>query len=119
LQSARSPKNARVPHNRITSGMMAGRLFPEDTVTRIVFHVSRPARARYQFAESLFSFSGNVVFANVSGSREFTHRLNQVRDVDRNPERAVRAGALYVMGLIDEASHVLLARYRETLAPKG
>ena len=97
---------------------MAGRLFSGDTVPMMEFHVSRAARDRYQFAESLFSFSGNVVFANVSGSREFAHRMNQVRDVERNPELAVRAGALYVMGLIDEASHVLLARYRETLDPK-
>ena len=34
------------------------------------------------------------------------------------PERAVHAGALYAMGLIDEASHVVMARYRETLDPK-
>ena len=31
------------------------------------FHISRSARERYQFAESLFSFNGNVVFANMAG----------------------------------------------------
>ena len=28
------------------------------------FHIARNARERYQFAESLFSYTGNVVFAN-------------------------------------------------------
>jgi glycosidase len=81
------------------------------------FHIARGARNRYQFAENLFSFTGNVIFANVAASREFAYRMNLVRDVQNHPERAVNAGALYVMGLIDEASHALMARYREQLDP--
>src|SRR5215469_10449768 len=81
------------------------------------FHISRGARDRYKFAGSLFSFTGNVVFANLSASREFAHRMNLVRDARNNPQRAVHAGALYAMGLIDEASHVLLQRYRQELDP--
>src|ERR1700757_5523678 len=81
------------------------------------FHISRVARDRYQFAGNLLSFTGNVVFANVSASREFAHRMNLVRDVQKHPERAVHAGALYAMGLIDEANHVLLERYRQELDP--
>jgi len=82
------------------------------------FHISRKARERYQFAESLFSYTGNVVFANIAACREFAHRMNKVRDVEKNPELAVHAGALYAMGLIDEASHVLMARYREQFDPQ-
>ncbi|MGD0548463.1 MAG: alpha-amylase family glycosyl hydrolase, partial [Terracidiphilus sp.] len=81
------------------------------------FHIARKARERYQFAESLFSYSGNVVFANVSACREFAYRINKVRDAERHPELAVHAGQLYAMGLIDEASHVLMARYREKFDP--
>ncbi len=81
------------------------------------FHISRDARNRYHFAETLFSFTGNVVFANVAASRELAHRMNQVRDAQKYPEYAVNAGALYVMGLIDEASHAVIARYREKLDP--
>ena len=77
------------------------------------FHISRNARKRYQFKDTLFSYNGNVVFANMAACREFAHRMNQVRDVEHHPERAIHAGALYAMGLIDEASHVLMARYRE------
>jgi hypothetical protein len=47
------------------------------------------------------------------GCRTFAYRMNQVRDAANNPDRAIHAGALFAMGLIDEASHVVIARYRE------
>ncbi len=43
------------------------------------FHVSREARDRYEFNQTLFAFSGNVVFANLGASREFAHRINERR----------------------------------------
>ena len=81
------------------------------------FHISRDVRNRYQFADSLFSFTGNVVFANVAASRQLAYRMNLVRDVEKHPERVVNAGALYAMGLIDEASHALMASYRQRFDP--
>ena len=77
------------------------------------FHISREARERYQFAETLFSYNGNVVFADMPACRNFAYKMNQVREADKNPELAIHAGALFAMGLIDEASHVVIARYRE------
>jgi glycosidase len=77
------------------------------------FHISRSARDRYQFPDTLFSFNGNVVFANMGACRAFAYRMNQVREADKYPDRSVHAGALFAMGLIDEAGHVLLQRYRE------
>jgi glycosidase len=82
------------------------------------FHISRNARDRYQFSDTLFSYTGNVVFANVAACRQFAYRMNQVRDAQNHPERTVHAGQLYAMGLIDEASHVLMARYREEYDPE-
>jgi glycosidase len=82
------------------------------------FHIARTARERYGFAESLFSYTGNVVFANMAACRQFAYRMNEVRDAQNYPDRAVHAGALYAMGLIDEASHVLMARYREQFDPE-
>ncbi len=82
------------------------------------FHISGSARQRYQFEESLFSYTGNVVFANVAGCREFAYRMNQVREAQKFPERTVHAGALFAMGLIDEASHVLIERYRKDFDPE-
>jgi len=81
------------------------------------FHISRAARNRYQFKESLFSYTGNVVFDNIGACREFAWRMNQVRDAANHPEQTVHAGALYAMGLIDEACHAVMARYRQTLDP--
>ena len=81
------------------------------------FHISRQARERYQFAESLFAYNGNVILGSFAACREFAHRMNQVRDVAMHPELAIHAGQLFAMGLIDEASHVLMARYREQFDP--
>ena len=82
------------------------------------FHIARKVRDRYQFADSLFSYTGNVILASLSACREFAHRMNSVRDVEKRPEQAVHAGQLFAMGLIDEASHVLMARYREQFDPQ-
>jgi glycosidase len=82
------------------------------------FHISRKARERYQFAESLFSYNGNVILASMAACREFAHRMNRVRDAEKHPEQAVQAGQLFAMGLIDEASHVIMARYREQFDPQ-
>jgi len=77
------------------------------------FHVSRSARDRYQFDDSLFTLSGNVVFANLNASREFAYRINVARDAERHPERTVSPAALNAMALIDEALHALIAQYRQ------
>jgi glycosidase len=82
------------------------------------FHISRKARQRYGFADSLFSYNGNVILGSLAACREFAHRMNQVRAVDKHPELAVHAGELFAMGLIDEASHALMARYREQFDPQ-
>ena len=42
------------------------------------FHISKDARQRYSFKASLFSYTGNVIFANMAACREFAHRMNQV-----------------------------------------
>jgi glycosidase len=97
---------------------LAGGKSLETRFLMMEFHISRHARERYRFADTLFSFTGNVVFANLAGAREFAQRMNQARDMEKHPERAVHAGALYAMGLIDEASHVLMARYREQFDPE-
>jgi glycosidase len=83
------------------------------------FHISRAARERYQFVDALFTLTGNVVFADLKASREFAHRMNLARDVERHPERAVHPGALNAMALIDEALHAVAALYRQQRDPKA
>lgn len=79
------------------------------------FHISREARERYKVDTTLFSYTGNVVFADLAASRRLAHQINEVRGTASDPKQAVNAAALFAMGLIDEASHAMIARYRGTL----
>jgi len=72
------------------------------------FHVARRAREVYGLDETLFSLSGNVVFANFRAARDLAHRLNEHRE----PEAGISASEIYALGLIDEALHLLVARHR-------
>ncbi|GGH10213.1 alpha-amylase family glycosyl hydrolase [Silvibacterium dinghuense] len=81
------------------------------------FHISREARQKYDVDETLFSYTGNVVFANLAASRELAAKVNKVRGADLAPERAIHAAALFAMGLIDELSHAIIARFRTMQDP--
>ena len=89
-----------------------------DTV-QMEFHISREARDRYRFDESLFSLRGNVILANFHATRVFAQRMNEKRDVVSFPERAVKAGQINAMGLIDEILHVVVGLYREQMNPEA
>jgi len=82
------------------------------------FHVSRAARDRYRFADVFFSLTGNVIFANMAGAREFAHRMNLTREAELHPHTASPA-TLVAIALIDEIQHALLARYREDRDPRA
>jgi glycosidase len=81
------------------------------------FHIARRARDRYQFDDSLFSLSGNVIFANFHAARQFAQRMNSRRDLVSFPEQAVRSGQINAMGLIDEIMHFVIAQYRRERNP--
>ena len=74
------------------------------------FHISRAVREATRVDDLLFSYAGNVVFANVVASRKLAAALNEAREPNADPAGAVNAGALFAMGLIDELSHALVAR---------
>jgi glycosidase len=76
------------------------------------FHVSRKARDLYQFDDSLFTLSGNVIFPNFHASRVFAQKINEKRDLIHFPEQTVRVGDLNAMGLIDEILHYVAGLYR-------
>ncbi len=82
------------------------------------FHISRSARERYNVQDALFSYTGSVVFADVSASRLLAQRINEVRGAAVDPKRSVHGAALFAMGLIDELSHAMIARFRQTRDPK-
>jgi glycosidase len=81
------------------------------------FHISRQARERYGLDDALFTLRGGVVLANFHAARIFAQRMNARRDLARFPERAVRAGQINAMGLIDEILHLVIEMYRREKSP--
>lgn len=81
------------------------------------FHICRSIRERINLDDLLFSYTGNVLFANVSASRDLAKRLNALPDIQGTAETAVSGAALFAMGLIDELSHALVAKYRRSKDP--
>ena len=81
------------------------------------FHIARSIRERLDVNDLLFSFTGNVVFANVAASRKLAQRLNELQNVENVPEKTIHGAAMFAMGLIDELSHALVARYRQDVDP--
>ncbi|HEY5572561.1 MAG TPA: alpha-amylase family glycosyl hydrolase, partial [Anaerolineales bacterium] len=85
---------------------------------KMEFHVSRRARDTYEFDQSLFSLSGNMIFANFHAARIFAQKINQKRDLIRFPEQAIRAGQINALGLIDEILHYVVNLYRRQVNPE-
>jgi hypothetical protein len=80
------------------------------------FHIAREVRDRYQVSETLFNFVGNVIFADLTSCRELAYRMTEARTAaGLDP---IHPGALFAMGLIDEISHAIVARYRQSRDPK-
>lgn len=81
------------------------------------FHISRSVREKLDLKDLLFNYVGNVIFANVPASRKLAQQMNAARGAESDPSRTVHAGELFAMGLIDELSHAMVARYRQTVDP--
>jgi glycosidase len=86
---------------------------------RMEFHISRQARDRYQFDQSLFALTGNVILANFRAARAFAQKMNAQRDLINHPEQTVRAGQVNAMGLIDEILHYVVGLYRRQENPRA
>ena len=78
------------------------------------FHATKAARDKYQFDDVLFSKSGNLVFANFQASREFAHKINQLRTDNDDPDSFASPADINAMGLIDEISHHIIEEYYKT-----
>ncbi len=83
------------------------------------FHISRRARQHYQFDQSLFSTTGNVILANFRAARQLAQKINSRRDLLHHPEQTVRAGQINAMGLIDEILHIVVEKYRQQVSPQA
>jgi hypothetical protein len=81
------------------------------------FHVSRAVRTKYDVHDLLFNYAGNAIFANLAATREFARKVNEARKISGEAGPILHPGALFAMGLIDELSHALVARYRKLTDP--
>ncbi len=82
------------------------------------FHVSRHVRDKYQLSDTLFSLTGNVIFAGFHAARLLAQKMNDLRDLGRFPEQTVKPGHINTMGLIDEILHYVAGLYREQKNPE-
>jgi len=90
--------------------------------TVMEFHINRDIRKEFNLRGSLFSLTGNVIFADLKQCRELAVKFNQKQAIlaARDPahsERFIKAGNLYAMGLIDEILHYVVSLYREEIQP--
>lgn len=82
------------------------------------FHISKVARDRYHLDKELFTLSGNVIFTNYYAVRLFTSKMNKNRDLINFPEKAIKAGQINAMGLIDEIMHFVVSLYKQEINNK-
>lgn len=90
------------------------RLQHKETITpdRVMeFHISGRAREKYNFDESLFSITGNVIISNIYGARVFADKINSVSN------KGIKASDVFAMGLMDEILHFVIAEHRTKSAP--
>lgn len=90
----------------------------DQNIGRKEFHISRESRHKYQFDHHLFSIRGNVIIANFYAARQLAEKLNQKRDIIRQPELAARPSEVNAMGLIDEILHYMVELYYNEFGEK-
>ncbi len=81
------------------------------------FHVSREARDELGIDASLFQSTGNIILPDFRAARLLARRINEKVDAALLPERAIRAGRLNAMALIDEILHDVARLFRERAEP--
>ena len=77
------------------------------------FHVLKEARDYYGFEETFFAQTGNVIFSDMFHIRLFAQQINSKRDLVSSPDKAIKAGALNAMGLIDEILHYVAGLFKK------
>ncbi len=79
------------------------------------FHLSRAARERCRFDGMLFAQTGRLVLGDPAAARRLAAALTRARG-----GAPVASGAdIYAIGLLDEAFHLAVAKYRESHDPRA
>ncbi|MBQ5399604.1 MAG: alpha-amylase, partial [Treponema sp.] len=82
------------------------------------FHISKKVRDLCKFDSTLYSSSGNAIFANFKAVQDFQIKLNALFRERGENDKQVSAGNLNAMGLIDEIFHYVCMLFRRDKAPK-
>ncbi|HUW40142.1 MAG TPA: alpha-amylase family glycosyl hydrolase [Rectinemataceae bacterium] len=96
-----------------------GPLTPRPGDRVMEFHVSLEARRRLGMDGSLFRSTGNLILPDFRAARLLARQINEKVDAAILPERAVRAGRLNAMALIDEILHDVARLFRERAEPEA
>ncbi|MFX1538633.1 MAG: alpha-amylase family glycosyl hydrolase, partial [Promethearchaeota archaeon] len=75
--------------------------------------VYRKARDMYQFENSFFSSTGDVIFPSLHNVRIFVQKINQKRDLINFPEMAARGSEINGIALENEIFHYLFDQYQK------
>ncbi|MDR3325490.1 MAG: alpha-amylase [Spirochaetaceae bacterium] len=81
------------------------------------FHINKGVRAACALEGGLFQSSGNVIIADFRLVRELALKLNSSLELTKREGKAVKAGQLNAMGLIDEILHYLVLLYKRQIQP--
>ncbi|HSL90795.1 MAG TPA: hypothetical protein VK870_15940, partial [Ignavibacteriaceae bacterium] len=81
------------------------------------FHVSRQSRVKYEFEESLFFVTGDLIISDSKTARTLTEKINKKRRDENRYDELVTVGQLNALGLMHEIFHLLIRKYEETDNP--
>ena len=66
------------------------------------FHIARSTREQIDLDDLLFSYTGNVVFANVTASRKLAERLDALNRKNNPSVKSIKGSRTICYGPIDE-----------------
>ena len=78
-------------------------------------HIAKLIREKYELDESLFSQTGNVIFANFRQVRILTEKINKHRSIEHH----ISPAELNAAGLLDEIYHIAIKNYFKKLFPNA
>ena len=81
------------------------------------FHISRKAREEYNFEDSFYSNTGNLIIATPQRARIISDRINAKRKSLGEYGNLVSAGEVNALGLLHEILHFLIRNYEQNMNP--
>ncbi len=81
------------------------------------FHVSKAARQKYDFDQSLFSITGDLIIANFRQARLLSDKINRKRKSSSLADQLVTPGEINAVGLLHEVFHFLIRKYEQDENP--